>query len=163
MSEVLKSKEKKSKKIDDFPYTNAGKRMQPVYKRVFDKELGRKVVKKVSEFDIYEYIQSSASSADMAQLRAEYVRTGMLPSVDPTLIYGAPSIQANNIHEFYSLVNGAKDSFESLDPKVKEIFGDADSYVKALLKGDANAVLVRGLKTKKQEVPVPETTEEKGE
>lgn len=164
MKETLKSKEKKLFNNDDFPYTNPGKRMQPVYKKVFDEELGRKVVKQVSEFDIYEYIQSSASSADMAQLRSEYVRTGMFPSVDPTLVHGAPTIQANNIHEFYQLVNGAKDSFESLDPRVKEIFGDADSYVEALLKGDANAILLRGLSPEKQEVPVPEEkTVEKGE
>lgn len=148
----------KVQKKSDFLYTNPGNRMEPVYERVFDKDLGCEVVKKVREIDIYEYIQSSASSTDMAQLRAQLLRTGEVPCVDPTLRHGEVSLEANNIHEFYNLINGAAAQFDDLDPKVQAIFGSREEFVKALIKHDAYSTIVAGLS--KEAEPVVEASQE---
>lgn len=151
---------KKSK--DSFLFSNPGNKIQAVMKKVFDSEKGREVVKKTGEIDIYEYIQSSASQTDFAQLRAAYLKTGVIPQVDPTLVHGQESLHANNIHELFQAVEGAKEQFNSLPDEFKAIFGDADKFVEALTKGNAQSMIISGL-TKKEEVLPEENGSKEGE
>lgn len=152
---MSQSQKQNLKKPNGFCFSNPGNPIQPVMKRVFDEESKEFVVKEVSKFNLYEFIQSSASSSDLAQLRATYFKTGIIPEVDPTLQHGVETLKVNNIHELYQAVDGARESFGQLPENIQKIFGDADTYVKSLLKGDAASILTAGLTKQVEPEPTP--------
>ena len=63
-------------------HTPSGSCIEPIYSSVYDEELKREVVKKTGEFDIYEFIQASASQTDLALLREQMQSTGQIPIID---------------------------------------------------------------------------------
>lgn len=161
---TIKTKKQAQERKLNFPEgsTPHGSIYMPQMKRVYDKDLDRKVVKAVKKINIYEYIQSSASVADINQLRAQYLKTGAVPNFNADLVNGVSPLGAENIHELYKMVNGAKDSFATLDPKIQAIFGDADKFVDSLIAGTANKILLEGLTKDAQPAPIPTPTPNEG-
>ena len=67
--------------------TNPGDHIAPVYKRVYDEKLDRNIVKKVDETNLFEFIQASKSTTDLATLQKRFIEFGEIPNVDPSLVY----------------------------------------------------------------------------
>lgn len=117
-------------------YTPAGDRVAPVYQNVFDEELKREVVQKTGEFDIYEFIQASATNTDLAMLREQMIRTGTLPVVDDDV--QDMSLYPDNIHELYDIVNSAEARFNALPEAIQNVFGNKDVFLRSLVEGTYN-------------------------
>ena len=98
--------EKKKNTLDGVVCTPAGCSIAPVYKRVYDEDLDRNIVKKVDETNITEFIQGSRSQTDLAILKKRFIELGEIPSVDPNMQYGVDNtILASDIHSLYNMVN----------------------------------------------------------
>lgn len=132
--------------------SNAGDHIAPVYKRVFDKDTGRNVVKEVDKTDIFEFIQASASSTDLAVLEKRFQETGEIPCNDPSLTFGVDTSNLpSDIHGVYNMVNNASASFEKLPDVVKEAFGSSEAYLESILKGTYQATLINILNNVKND------------
>lgn len=131
--------------------TQPGEHIAPVYKRVYDPELNRKVVKKVDETDLFEFIQASKSVTDLAVLQKRFIELGEIPNADPTLGSNDLTIMPGDIHSLYDMVNDLNASFNQLPESIKAIFGDSASYGKAVLDGSYAAKINAGLKEKEPE------------
>lgn len=154
----VKKEQVKRPFIEGVICSNPGEHIAPVYKRVFDPKLNRKVVKKVDETDLFEFIQASKSVTDLAVLQKRFIELGEIPNVDPTLGSNDLTIMPGDIHSLYDMVNDLNASFNQLPESIKAIFGDGASYGKAVLDGSYAAKIKAGLKKKE-----PEKTPEKGE
>lgn len=162
--------EKKQKKFVPFPgvvASDAGSHTMPVYKQVYDEELKRNIVKKVDEFDLFEFIQASASQTDFALLEKRFVELGEIPQFDPSLGENDLTNMPGNIHEVYAMANDIADNFAKLPQSIQTIFGTKEAYMKALLDGSYQATIVNYINAqaeeakKKKEEPKPEPKEEK--
>lgn len=156
------TKEKTS--LEGVVCVSAGRRKSPVYKRVYDAASDSFVVKKVDEFDIYEFIQASKSSTDLALLQKQYEALGEIPGIEIGW-EEAPdqTLMPSNIHEVYDLTQNVDKAFKKLPVSVQQIFGDKDKYLASLLDGsyiniinaaivEANKVPVDTIKTTEKEV-----------
>ena len=148
--QVIKKEEIKTT-LEGVVCTNPGKHIAPVYKRVYDSDLKKNVVKKVDETDLFEFIQASASSTDLAVLQQRFIALGEIPSVDPTMGSNDLSIFPSNIHEVYNMVNNIDANFKALPESIQKIFGDSQSYMNALMNGTYQATLMNALKPKPEE------------
>lgn len=148
--QVIKKEEIKST-LDGVVCTNPGKHIAPVYKRVYDANLKRNIVKKVDETDLFEFIQASASSTDLAVLQQRFIALGEIPAVDPTMGSNDLTIFPSNIHEVYDMVNNIDANFKALPESIRQIFGTSEAYTQALLNGTYQATLMNALKPKPQE------------
>lgn len=124
-------------------YTPSGNKMMPVYKKVFDEKTKESHVLKVSEFDIDEFIQASNSQTDLAMLRQQMATTGQIPVVDDEVVDA--TLFPENIHELMDTINNIENNFNGLPDSVKQIFGNKDAYVSALVDGTYNDKLLKGL------------------
>lgn len=145
--------------IEGVVCTNPGQHIAPVLKRVFDPARNKKVVKKVDETDLFEFIQASKSVTDMATLQKRFIELGEIPNSDPTLGSNDLTIMPGDIHQLYDMVNDINGSFNQLPESVKAIFGDSAAYGKAILDGSYAYILAQGLKAKKEEPVTPEKGE----
>ena len=116
--------------------------MKPVYKRVYDKELDKSIVKKVDEFDIYEFIQASKSQTDLAILYKRYVELGEIPASDPNMVSADFSNYPENIHEVYAMAQDIAGNFAKLPQAIQDLFGTKDAYMRALMDGTYQATLI---------------------
>lgn len=125
--------------------TCAGSRIAPVYKRVYDSELGRERVMKVDETDIFEFVQASKSSSDLAILQQRFMALGEIPNVDPSLgsndLVGFPS----DIHGVYDMVNNVDANFKMLPESIQAIFGTSKAYMESLLNGTYQATIMNAI------------------
>ena len=131
--------------------TCSGSSVQPVYKRVYDKELGKDIVKQVDTINITEFIQASKAQTDLALLQKRFVELGELPPVDPT--YGSNDLtnMPSDIHGVYALVNDVAGNFANLPDSIQKIFGSKEAYLESILKGTYQGTLLAALKSQKAE------------
>lgn len=139
---------KETSTLDGVVCVSAGRTKSPVYKRVYDAASDTNVVKKVDEFDIYEFIQASKSSTDLALLQKQYEALGEVPGLEIGWDEAPDqTIMPSNIHEVYELTNNVDKAFKKLPESVQAIFGDKDKYLASLLDGSymniINAALVQ--------------------
>ena len=128
----------------------AGSNIAPVYKRVYDEKLNKMIVKKVDETDIYEFIQASKSTTDLANLQQRMIALGEIPAVDPTLGSNDLTVFPDNIHDVYKMVNDVDGSFNQLPDSVKSIFGTKEVYLQSLLDGSYQSKLVAAMSAPKE-------------
>lgn len=136
--------------------SNPGNPIAPVYKRVFDSDLNRFVVKKVDETNLYEFIQASKSTTDLATLQKRFIELGEIPNVDNTLSSNDLTVMPTDIHGVYDMVNDINKSFNSLPESIKAIFGTQEDYAHAVLDGTYAAKIQAGLAAANN---VPESNE----
>ena len=152
--------EKKKNTLDGVVCTPSGNSLAPVYKRVYDDELDRYIVKKVDETNITEFIQASRSQTDLATLQKRFIELGEIPSVDPTLTYGDNTVMPSDIHSLYNMVNDVDGNFKKLPEPVRQVFGTSQSYLKAILDGSYEKKLAEAFAPKQNNA---NETETKGE
>ena len=110
--------------------TCVGSDIAPVYKRVYDKELDKNVVRKVDTFNLFEFIQASRSSTDLALLEKRYLELGESPNADPNASGVDFATLPSNIHEVYNMVNDVDANFNKLPQSIKDIFGTSQALTK---------------------------------
>lgn len=158
-------KQAAKKKIDTLEgvvFSCAGSHIQPVYKRVYDKELDKNIVKQVDTFDIYEFIQASKSQTDLALLEKRFVELGELPNVDPSLGSNDFTNMPSNIHEVYDMANDIANNFAKLPKSIQDIFGTKEAYMKSLLDGSYQATLINAINQGSQPKPDEKVEESEG-
>ena len=138
--------------------TPSGERIAPVYKRAYCKELDSNIVQKVDETDLFEFIQASKSTTDLAVLQKRFIELGEIPCVDPSLGSNDLTQFPSDIHGVYDMVNDVAGNFAKLPESVQKIFGSKEAYLDALLKGTYQATLINAL----QQTQTPQK-EEKNE
>ena len=146
--------------LQDVICSCAGNPIADVYKRVYDEDLHRTVVKKVDETNLYEFIQASKSTTDLATLQKRFLELGEIPgeelgwqeAVDMT-------VMPSNIHEVYAMTNDIDNAFKKLPESVQKLFGDKDTYMKALIDGTYQATLIKAL-NEAEKVPADTEKEE---
>lgn len=148
------------KTLDGVVVSCPGSHIAPVYKRVYDEELKKMIVKKVDETDIYEFIQASKSTTDLANLQQRMIALGEIPAVDPTLGSNDLTVFPDNIHDVYKMVNDVDGSFNQLPDSVKSIFGTKEVYLQSLLDGSYQSKLFAAMSAPKE---VKQEGEEKHE
>lgn len=132
--------EKKKTTLDGVVCTPYGNSIAPVYKRVYDEELDRSIVKKVDETNITEFIQASRSQTDLAILQKRFIELGEIPAVDPTMESGVDNtILPSDIHSLYNMVNDVSGNFNKLPESVRKVFGNPQAYLAAILDGSVNS------------------------
>ena len=141
--------------------TPCGSDIAPVYKRVYDKEVGKNIVKKVDDFNLFEFIQASRSSTDLALLEKRYLELGEIPNADPTAAGVDFAVMPSNIHEVYDMVNDVDGNFKKLPKCVQDIFGTSQAYFKSLMDGTYQATLLEAIK--KASKPAEEPKKGEGE
>lgn len=114
--------------------SNPGNPIAPVYKRVSDAD-GKFVVEKVDEMNIQEFIQASKSTTDLATLQKRFIELGEIPNVNPDLVYDENAVFPSDIHSLYNMVNDVNGSFNSLPESVRNVFGNSQAYLAAILDG----------------------------
>lgn len=135
--------EKKVSVLEGVVCCPAGDVNAPVFKIVYDEKLKKNIVKQVDTFNIYEFIQASKSSTDLATLQKRWLELGEVPGgvlgfdgdVDMTLY-------PCDIHGVYKMVNDVDGAFNRLPESIQKIFGNKDAYLKALLDGSFNASVI---------------------
>ena len=115
--------------------TNSGNDIAPVYKKVYDQEKKREIVKVVDHFNINEFVQSSASTVDLAILKKRALEMGesagaFVGDIDETLF-------PENIHDVYKFNSTLTEKFNGLEEGLKKQFGSVDKYRAAILNGSA--------------------------
>lgn len=149
------AKEKKST-LSGVVCTPAGSHIAPVYKRVYDKELDKAIVKKVDETNLFEFIQASKSSTDLALLQKRFIELGEIPASDPNMQFGVDNtILPSDIHSLYNMVNDVNTNYNKLPSEVQKVFGNSQDYLKAVLDGTASTILANAF------APKPSTEEKK--
>lgn len=125
----------------------AGSRIAPVYKRLYDEELHRNIVKKVDEIDLFEFIQASKSMTDLASLEKRMIATGEIPAVDPSLVGDGIDFTTmpKDIHEVYSMINDIDNNFSKLPESVQKVFGTKQAYVQSVIDGTLQSKLIAAL------------------
>lgn len=116
-------------------YTHPGDAIAPVFKRVYDENLKRDIVKVVDHFNLNEFVQSSASSVDLAILKKRALEMGesagaFVGDIDETLF-------PENIHDVYKFNSTLTEKFNGLEEGLKKQFGSVDKYRAAILNGSA--------------------------
>lgn len=137
-----KKEAQKVSSLDGVVCSTPGEHMQPVYKRVYDKELDKNIVKEVDKFDLNEYIQASKSQTDLAILQKRFVELGEIPNVDPNMVSADFSNYPDNIHEVYALAQDIAGNFAKLPQSIQDLFGNKDAYMRALMDGTYQATIV---------------------
>lgn len=140
----------------------AGDRIAPVYKKVYDERLKKNVVKKVDEFDLYEFIQASKNSADLALLQKRWIELGEL---DAPIGFDGGQDMVNvpsNIHDVYKTLNDLDGAYNKLPDSLKAIFGSRDAYLNSLIDGSFNAIVAAAINKEKVsgDSPAPEVKDE---
>ena len=127
---------------------NSGCAIAPVFKRIYVKELDKNVVRKVDETNIFEFIQASKSITDLAVLQKRFLELGEIPS--DNLNYGSNDLTVfpSDIHGVYQMVNDVAANFNKLPQSIQDIFGNKDNYLKSILDGSYNAVLINAINDK---------------
>lgn len=136
--------------------TNPGRDIAPVYKRIYVPELDKNLVRKVDETNLFEFIQASKSQTDLATLQKRFIELGEIPAVDPTMTY-SDAVMPSDIHSLYNMVNDVNGSFQKLPESVQAVFGDAQSYLNAILDGSYNQKLADAFAPKQNNVNENET------
>lgn len=118
--------------------SHPGVKIAPTYKKVYDEKRKKKVVKIVDHFDLDEFIQSSASSVDLAILKKRALEMGesagaFVGDIDETLF-------PESIHDVYKFNNTLAEKFNGLDDGLKKQFGSVEKYRKAILDGSAMSI-----------------------
>ena len=162
--QIIQDKQKEVEKVSVLKgviCSCAGSHTAPIYKKVFDKDLNRMVVKQTGETDIYEFIQASKCSTDLATLQQRFIALGEIPAIDPSMGENDLSIFPDNIHEVYKMANDVDGAYSKLPDSVKTIFGSSQAYMSALLDGSYLNKINEAL-SKKVDVPA-DTQPKEGE
>lgn len=160
---VKKQETKKTKSsLEGVVCSNTGTYYQPVYKRVYDKELDASPVKCVDKFNLFDFIQASKSQTDLALLEKRYIELGEIPSVDSNMVSGDFANYPDNIHEVYKMANDIAGNFAKLPESIQNIFGTKEAYMKALIDGTYQATLINAVNNMSK-APAIEPESEKGE
>lgn len=150
--EPKKERKKAISTLNGVICSNVGSPVQPVYKRVYDKELDRSLVTKVDTFNIQEFIQASKSQTDLALLQKRFIELGELPPGDPSMGSNDLANMPQDIHGVYAMVNDVAGNFAKLPQSIQDIFGSKEVYLEAILKGTYQSTLINALNTPKAEV-----------
>ena len=160
VSKKQKAEEKKNT-LDGVVCTPAGCSIAPVYKRLYDEELDRNIVKKVDETNITEFIQASRSQTDLAILQKRFIELGEIPAVDPNMQSGVDNtILPSDIHSLYNMVNDVNGNFNKLPESVRKVFGNPQAYLAAILDGSVNSKITDAFSQSKNTANETETNGE---
>lgn len=158
VNQVQKAENKKKSTLDGVVLTPCGSHIAPVYKRVYDKELARNVVKKVDDTNLFEFIQASKSTTDLALLQKRFIELGEIPANDPTLQNNVDTaIMPSDIHSLYNMVNDVNGNYQRLPDEVQKAFGTPQDYLKAVLDGSAGSILAKAFAPQPQQKPAEST------
>lgn len=116
--------------------TPVGNNIQPRYKRVYDEELKKSVVKQVGTINIYEEIQASSSLTDQMLLRRQAIASGVAIPGSGDEIYGFDTgLIPTDIHEAYHRANSFEDRFMKLSEEVRSVVfhNDPQAYVDSVV------------------------------
>lgn len=127
-----------------------GDPIMPVYKRVYDKDLDKSVVKETDKFNLDEFIQASLSQTDLAILYKRYQEFGEIPAVDPSMTSADFSNYPEDIHEVYKLASDIAGNFAKLPQSIQDIFGTKEAYMKSLIDGTYQATLINAVNSMKK-------------
>lgn len=153
---VTEKKEVKST-LSGVVATPCGNSIAPVYKRVYDKELDRNIVKKVDTMNITEFIQASKAQTDLAILQKRFLELGEIPNVNPDMGSHDLANMPSDIHGLYAMANDVAGNFARLPKSIQDIFGSKEAYLKAILDGSYQATLINAINSSKaQESPKQE-------
>lgn len=148
--------------LDGVVCSNVGSHYQPVYKRVYEKDIDQSIVKQVDKFNLFDFIQASKSQTDLALLEKRYIELGEIPSVDPNMTEADFTGYPDNIHEVYKMANDIAGNFAKLPESIQNIFGTKEAYMKALIDGTYQATLINAVNNLSA-APSKEPESEKGE
>lgn len=141
--------------------TPCGKSLEPVYKRVYVKDVDDNLVRKVDTLNITEFIQASKSQTDLSILEKRFIELGEIPAVNPDLSSHDLTNMPGDIHELYRMANDITGNFAKLPQSVQDVFGNAQAYMKAIIDGTYQTTLINAFNQKKEEVKQKEI--EKGD
>lgn len=128
---------------------------------VYDEKLDKSIVKQVDETNITEFIQASKSTTDLATLQKRFIELGEIPSVDPTLSNNVDTaIMPSDIHSLYNMVNDVNGNFNKLPESVRNVFGNPQAYLAAILDGSVNSKITEAFSPKQNNA---NETDTKGE
>ena len=158
--QVNKEQKAKTKStLEGVVCSNPGSHIAPVFKRVYDKESDRSLVKQVDTFDLYEFIQASKSQTDLALLEKRYIELGEIPSVDPNMVSGDFTSYPDNIHEVYAMAQDIAGNFSKLPQSIQDIFGTKEAYLKSLMDGTYQATLINAVNQAQKVAAEPKAEE----
>lgn len=145
-----KEKEKKNT-LTGVIATPSGNSIEPVYKRVYDKELDKSLVKKVDTLNITEFIQASKSQTDLSILEKRFIELGEIPNASPDLGSHDLTNMPGDIHSLYAMANDISGNFAKLPQSVQEVFGNPQAYMKSIIDGTYQSTLINAFNAKKTE------------
>lgn len=114
-------------------YTQSGDKIVPIYGYVKDKDTGEDVLKVISKKDQYAEIQSYKDSVDLNMLLARFTNGDLGALNRREAFYGDVSDLPSDYRTMLDVANGVQNAFEALDPSDKAKYGDADTWLKALM------------------------------
>lgn len=129
----------------NYPSTCAGSMKQPVFKRFYDKEMKREIVKQDGEVDLYEMIQEADNSSDLTLLKKAIAGDTSLAPEDSNAIFSDGALYPNNIHELYGSQGEFSTQYNQLPDSVKKIFPDVSSFRSAIIDGSYADKVATGL------------------
>lgn len=156
---LTKKEEKKVSSLAGVISSDNGTDVMPVYKRVYDKELDKSVVKLNDKFNLNEFIQASLAQTDLAILYKRYQEFGEIPSVDPNMTSADFTNYPDNIHEVYAMANDIAGNFGKLPESIQNIFGTKEAYMKALMDGTYQATIINALNNAQKQAEKPQESE----
>lgn len=128
-----------------YPSTCVGSMKQPVFKRKYDEDMKRGIVKQDGEVDLYEMIQEADNSSDMTLLKKMIAGDPACSPEDATAVFSDGALMPNNIHELYGQNSEFGNQYAKLPDSVKSIFPDVDSFRSAVIDGSYNNKVAAGL------------------
>lgn len=161
--QVDEKKQEEKNPLQGVICTCSGDAIAPVYRRTYDKDLDANVVRKVDETNIFEFVQASKSTTDLATLQKRFIELGEIPNVNPEISYPDTAVMPHNIHELYNMVTDIDANFKKLPDSVQKVFGDSQTYLSALMDGSYNQKLVDAFTPKEPPKEEKPKEEKKGE
>lgn len=132
-------------KVFTYPSTCAGDPIQPVFKRKYDKDMKREIVKQDGEVNLYEMIQEADNSSDLVLMKKAIAGDTSLAPEDASAIFSDGSLYPNNIHELYGAQSEFGTQYDKLPESVKKIFPDVSSFRAAIIDGSYADKVTNGL------------------
>lgn len=128
-----------------YPSTCSGSKVQPVFKRVYDEDMKRGIVKQDGEVDLYEMIQEADNTSDMTLLKKAIKGDSSIAPDDASAVFSDGALMPNNIHELYGSSSEFTTQYQNLPDSVKKIFPDVNSFRAAIIDGSYTNKVVNGL------------------
>jgi len=128
-----------------YPGTCPGLKVQPVFKRIYDEDMKREIVKQDGEVDLYDMIQEADNSSDLILLKKAIQGDSRLAPDDPNATFSDGALYPNNIHELYGQESEFSTQYNKLPDPVKTIFPDVASFKAAVIDGTYVGKVTAGL------------------